>query len=191
MRQEASDQGLQHSRDYVRFEFLQRIEQTRKFTFVNCWYEDSDESLRMWREYTNLSLGLAVKTDCRSLIGSINTSTRFHFGRVKYTNRITDLLNPIHYYTRFLRKELKFQFEQEARVISMGSYYDDSNASNFDWNTIPDAIEFNIDPLKLIHELVITPYASYRFIEQVDSLASIHGLEDRVKMSSFTHDAFT
>lgn len=179
--------GRSYSRDYMRYRFLSRIDQSRKITYVNCWHESSKESLRMWREYTDSTLGVAVQTDCQSLINSIGGSTRFDVGRVSYRDHFEGPLNAEHYYTRFLVKQTKFRFEKEVRAISMGSYWEDFSKWETDWNEVQDSTLFDTDMKRLIHRIVITPFASHRFAQQVAAIASNYGLGTRVTSSTLSN----
>ena len=47
------------------------IKDLRRFTLVNCWHENQDESDAMWKLYSGVEDGIAIKTDFQSLSKSL------------------------------------------------------------------------------------------------------------------------
>jgi hypothetical protein len=62
-------------------------EESRRWSFVNCWREGADESRAMWDLYGANCCGVAIKTQMKSLRSAIGGSDiHIHIGRVKYVD---------------------------------------------------------------------------------------------------------
>ena len=57
---------------------------SRRSTFVNCWYEEAEESEAMWKLFASQQYGIAVRTTATRLIGSFTEQLPDYFGRVSY-----------------------------------------------------------------------------------------------------------
>ena len=153
-------------------------------SFVNCWHENNDELLLMWREYSDISRGIAIKTNFASLCSSLICSDGVTVGKIRYVEYCGESYEGIARYNHLLLKQKMYSWEQEVRLIGMGNFehYFNSNVSH--QLDIPDSLPFKVDLDKLVQNIVVAPYAKDDFVQIIETVASRHGMKDRVAKSS-------
>lgn len=171
---------------------LQMVDGARtrsRFTMVNCWYEGDHESDAMWKLYSGNPYGLAIRTDMRALIGSFVGRYPNAIARVQYIP-YKDEVMPLGIDTPFLFKRINFEHEREVRVI-MTQYVTyqhlggDRNRVEIDFSV--DACEvglhYDVEPERLIQEVVVSPYAAPWLLDLTRAVASRYLLSVPVRES--------
>ena len=169
---------------YVEGCILLRSRDLRNTAFVNCWNESEDESLLMWREYADISRGIAIKTDFCSLQTSLAQDEQLTFGKIKYMDYDEVSYENVNRYNQLFLKQTLYSWEHEVRVMGLGNfqYYFQQNISQH--MEVPESLYFNVELADLIHDIVMAPYADREFIQIIEAVATQHGMADRVTESS-------
>jgi hypothetical protein len=92
---------------------LQSFERKTK-TGVSCWHENQFESEAMWKLYTSLDYGIAIKTTYKKLYDALGNDPSIDIGRINYINfdeTFSHLVDP------FWFKRKSFAHENEVRAI--------------------------------------------------------------------------
>lgn len=160
-----------------------------RFTMVNCWYEGDHESDAMWKLYSNTPYGLAIRTDMRALVGSFVGRYPNAIARVQYIP-YTDEVMPLGIDTPFLFKRINFEHEREVRVI-MTQYVTyqhlggDRNRVEIDFSTnvCEVGLHYNVEPERLIQEIVVSPYAAPWLLELTRAVVGRYNLGAPVRES--------
>ena len=106
------DQRLEFPRDNPRWSVEETINHwnraisagaSRRSTFVNCWYQETEESEAMWKLFANQQYGVAVRTTAARLVGSFTERLPDYLGRVAYIAYDTHLM-PVTRLRQYLRK---------------------------------------------------------------------------------------
>lgn len=164
------------------------------FTMVNCWHESEYESELMWSKYSAGDHGIAIKTDMKSLAGSFTGSYPEAIARVEYIPYDEEVI-PLGLGTPALFKRRSFEGEREVRAIMFDLFDhrgpDDhmlrSHASCAE--CVGDAGRFyGVEVSRLIHEIIISPFAASWALEEVEMLVRKYGLSKPVLPSSISQE---
>lgn len=156
-------------------------------TFVNCWREGKFESMAMWDIYGKGSGVVAIKSTVDLLKDAFSTyKWHVYVSRVKYiawnaggwdSNALT-LCN---------RKNSSYSYEEEVRAIISGlERIGDSSLVELgpDYMTkIPAGQEVEVDPARLITEVIVGPREPTRICNLVQLIMKRYGLPQSVHAS--------
>ena len=157
--------------------------QTRsRFTMINCWHESDYESEAMWRLYSGDKYGIAIRTNAKSLVNCFVKRYPNALAKVQYIP-YNDAVMPIEGDTPFLYKRINFADEREIRVI-MTEYvqYQEINGArntvqiDFSRDVCDVGLYYDIAPEQLIHEIVLSPYATPWLLDLTRSVTKKYGL---------------
>ncbi|MDE0613664.1 MAG: hypothetical protein OXI32_04540 [bacterium] len=103
-------------------EIMDQVEEARTKYYVNCWREGNSESVGMWKVYTRDGYGVALRSDVKSLQGSLgfvdiqDDGYELEIDKVRYTDHYDHVapFNP--QFPKILRKGEEYQFENEVRI---------------------------------------------------------------------------
>ncbi|MFS2159217.1 DUF2971 domain-containing protein [Pseudomonas sp. Pseusp122] len=175
-------------------EFKIRAEKIFKGTVVSCWYASNHESEAMWKLYSDLGKGIAVKTTVGRLkkaleVGGEKSGDRLiYIGKVKYIDFQRDEFEPgecvVDGHVSPLLKRKSFEHENEVRAFFVGDI-DVENVNTFQ----PVSHQVKVDIKELIEDIYISPFASGSFSNAVRSIASRFGFEIELKNSSLLSEA--
>ena len=186
-------------------------------TFASCWNLNEDQDINMWERFGNKNV--VIKTTINRIkkgVPGYNTkygitkityidykdeSIDFNLG-IKMDNNNKPSYNHGFNYRRFLHKDIKFQNENEVRLILFDSYYDNILVEYIDKNKVR-LIELDLDqnelknvwysveiddpginlPINskiLVEQIIISEHASKCTKEKIFNAAKKHGLENRI-----------
>jgi hypothetical protein len=143
----------------------------KRSSFINCWIINRFESYALWKIYLGgAKTGIAIKSNIRNLISSINTIPnpsleRINIGKVDYTNFIKDDLCIEKLITT---KNHFYSFENEVRLVILKEPEIEKTFSENKVKMI-DGIHVNIDPLILIDEIYVSPFGGTYFKNIIES----------------------
>ncbi len=147
-------------------------------TFVNCWYEDVEESKAMWKLFAGQQYGVAVRTTAARLVGSFTERLPDYFGRVSYIAYDSDLM-PITECPPVFFKRRAFMHEREVRaVVAPAHRVELAQQAN---PTL--GIERHVDPAWLIQAVVISPYSPGWLPDIVRSILEKYEIDAAVEKS--------
>jgi hypothetical protein len=87
--------------------------------FINCWHMNNEESLAMWKLYSDMNKGIAIQSTFKNLNECLSKSEYaddIAIGIVKYTPSI-DWSHECTVYRPFMHKRRSFNHEQEIRAV--------------------------------------------------------------------------
>lgn len=153
-------------------------EDARASTFINCWHMGTHESAAMWKTYTLLGQGIAI----RSTVGRLRTALArapedIFIGEVVYGDFINpNLMQRPNWLKVFCVKRPEFSHEREMRALVYGP-----NPQN-------RQLQIAIDVKELLEAVVLAPGYSERWSELVQSLMEKCDLQSvPVESSSMEH----
>lgn len=169
---------------------------------VSCWYQDSQESERMWSEYVPDGRGVIVKTTLKQFEDALawttpqyNKSSKPMFATINYVDRDNFFLVNDGYYHLLAIKGDGFKHEREVRLIAKSPSLVQATTKNASLSTdciaaiVPTAGKgFNllIDLKRLVNEVRIHPSADQEYLESIQNEVARKGLApDVVKRSEF------
>ncbi|MDX8551775.1 hypothetical protein KHC33_04110 [Methanospirillum sp. J.3.6.1-F.2.7.3] len=130
--------------------FIQKEKESLKRFFVNCWHVNENESMEMWKIYSN-RCGIAIQTTLGSLLDSFPVNIDIDICDVQYD----DDLKSFDYISLEKRqiffKHWAYKFEQEIRCL----YF---NPSSDDKSIAADVFPLSVDFMKLKPHIIISPY---------------------------------
>lgn len=154
--------------------------QLPRFTLVNCWHHSDYESEAMWKLYSTIQGGIAIKTRFHIFIESFIAYERIHIGMVNYVDYDSQYIPQHDPLSPYLYKRNSFAHEREVRAIiqdlpirNIGQFqgiYDIGNYCKVDLNL-------------LIQEVVIDPFAPDWFLNLVTAVAKRYSLHAPITKS--------
>jgi hypothetical protein len=161
----------------------------RGTTFVNCWREGEYESMAMWDIYGKGSGVVAIK----STVGLLKEAFApyrwdIYLSRVKYMdwNKLGFLGNT---FELCIRKDMSYAHECEVRAIIWGLGFRDGMPPLYQVNednsisSIADGEELDVDPARLITEVVVGPREQSRILNLVQVVMKRYRLTQPVSAS--------
>jgi hypothetical protein len=161
----------------------------RGTTFVNCWREGKHESMAMWDIYGKGSGVVAIK----STVGLLKEAVASYkwdvmISRVKYIdwNERSWGGNALE---MCVRKDLSYAHESEVRAVIWGLGTQTGGSSlvtmppDNDMTSIKFGEEVDVDPARLITEVVVGPREQSRIFNLVQVIMKRYGLPQPVKAS--------
>jgi hypothetical protein len=171
------DQAIELSNHRVDF-----AKESRQMMFVNCWHLGNHESEAMWRIYCGGDNGLAIVLPYRDLRTSVSNGSAW-IGAVSYLDFDSDLLGPGNAFVVALHKRREFAYEQEARILSFGTYPMATPADR------PPSVSLPWQP-ETIQRIVVSPYAAPGYLQKTRDVTErfAPGLGQRVVQSGMVAD---
>jgi hypothetical protein len=118
-----------------------------------------EESLSMWRSYTDRDQGIVVQSTFARLVQSLeNTAPDIFIGSVKYIDHSEHSYPELGVeFNRFLKKDKSFEYEQELRAIKWNPK---SKDGHFDYQASVSREEclVEVDLSTLIEGIAVSPY---------------------------------
>jgi len=153
---------------------------------ISCWHIENFESNAMWKLYANDNKGIAITSNVKKLKASLKPfrlgapygEERPHFGKVVYKDLSTEIVSTDSI-ERFFFKHKAFAWEKEYRVVISLRL-----ASELGVELPEKGVLVDTDIDELISAIFLGPSLNQNEKEQVLSIASKYGLQDRIKNSS-------
>ena len=158
---------------------MKKSKEERCFTMVNCWHKSSHESEAMWKLYAKSGFEVAIKTDFKSLVHSFTCRLPDMFAKVEYIPYESEKM-PWSPWAPFLHKRLGFEHEKEVRAVitcTVGERTDRFRDEN------ENGIHVQVDPMDLIQEVVVSPYAEDRQYNLARLVCERYKLDERLRAS--------
>jgi len=139
---------------------VENVENYRKYTLVNCWSQNVDESFALWKIYLgSQDYGIAIRTKYKKLKNSIvDNNFDMLFQKVYYAKKIKKLTQS----SVPFRKSKYYKYEREVRIAIFDR--------NINFNKEPQFIDgacIEVDLAKLIEEIYISPMSPSWFFDLV------------------------
>lgn len=139
----------------------------REQSHINCWNINDKDSLVMWNIYTPQQ-GIAIKTNFKRLINSLDKNTSIIVRKVEYVDNILEKILYDKPFSVVFTKREEFSYEKELRLLTL-------KEANQDKSGIHIPINLN----KLIDEIYISPNSPAWLIESVKILLQNHKLSSK------------
>ena len=150
----------------------------RRTTFVNCWYQEAEESEAMWKLFAGEKYGVAVRTTAARLVGSFTERLPDYLGCVAYIAYDKEPM-PVTGFPPVFYKRKAFMHEREVRaVVAPGQRTEKAQDESH-----LGGVEYAIDPAGLIEAVVVSPYSPNWLPEVVRSALGRFGMDAVVEKS--------
>lgn len=189
-------------------EYMKKIQD---FSAISCWHMNDYESAGMWDLYLSGKDGIAIKTNYKNLLKSINDLRYLVFsGAQQYIDFKTQMTSRNIYDTLFYKRK-SFSHENELRLMIIASrldqeylqhlYYLDG-VPEYAWEQRIEEMEVksyefsndkgnfvSCDLNKLLEEIYISPNSKPEVVERVKRLVAKYNLSEKVvNQSDLYHD---
>lgn len=172
---------------YLPLETFRGFELTKKGGFVNCWHINEGESYAMWKVYSNMGEGIAIRSTIQNLWDSFAKNPNdILVGEVDYDFEVLAQL-PKEKWPRFdpkilyLHKTSCFSYEKELRAIieiaSLGKdgFYVPSNYS--------EGIDLQVKLNELVEKIFVSPYSPEWYKPLIEKILIRYNLNKKVEQS--------
>ena len=181
-------------------EMMLRTKDDARFTLINCWHENANESEAMWRLYASRGFGVAIKSSFGDLVKSFTSRLPDIIARVNYL-RYDTMPMPLVVSAPFLHKRVSFEHEHEVRALitehiesasatqpsrrKLVSNTFSYRAKDIDYSTdICDiGLYYGVDVRQLILEVVVSPYAPPWIVDLTFAVVKRYGFQFPVRPS--------
>jgi hypothetical protein len=145
---------------------------------VNCWHRSNCESEAMWKLYSDIGKGIAIKTRVSSLVGTIEDDPEdglVQIGAVKYLDFHDLNISPrdcvVDGHTSPLLKRNSFSHENEVRLFTLPAI--DSST----WQSFQPKGEFiKVSSLDFIDAIYISPFVGEPFTSSVYAICGKYNI---------------
>ncbi len=146
----------------------------KKHTFISSWNANNFELYPLWKIYTESNSSIAIKSTIIKLKESIKAEETLtqYIGQIKYVRPDTDYTFEGNTFQLFFEKRDYFAFENEVRILVDYPYKD-----NDELLQLPNGIKIDIDPEKLIDEILLAPGATQELKELIENKLSSNNLK--------------
>ena len=142
---------------------------------VNCWNEFKGESYALWKIYSDLNQGIMIKSSFKRIINALKESKeKVYCSKVKYIDHDTDSIDIGNTMSPVVHKHKAYSYENEIRLI-----HEVSNIGwKHDWENekYKNGIKVNVNLVKLIDEIVISPFAPEWFSDLIRDILDKYSL---------------
>ncbi len=171
---------------------VRNTKRERRYTLINCWHANDHESEAMWRLYSGLGYGLAIKSDFKSLVHSFTDVAPDTIANVEYISYETQQM-PWSMHAPYLHKRLSFAHEQEVLATVQRFNYkptdrDDIQAIDYSKDVCDVGMPLAVDPADLIQEVVVSPYAESWLLGLVQAMSERYAIPIPVRLSGMVKD---
>lgn len=170
-----------------------QLEILRNMTFANCWHINPGENPDMWNNYVMLhgNEGVAIQTSFGRLSECFNTSRILTNLEMKYVNYSTENIDYSYpnYLTFLSIKDLKFQYENELRIITLEKTYPEFDPDEMSMDEEIRACSHTGEHIKvnlktLIEKIFLSPNSTERFRDSIEQLLIRYGIDAPIVKSS-------
>ena len=186
-------------------EMMLRTKDDARFTLINCWHENDNESEAMWKLYASQGYGVAIKSSFGRLVRSFKTRLPDIIARVNYIS-YDAMPMPLVSSAPFLHKRISFEHEHEVRALitehkerasatrpkqrPVGSERFSYSARDVDYSTdVCDVgLNYDVDVGQLILEVVVSPYAPPWLVDLTCSVVERYGFAFPVRQSDLAKE---
>ena len=151
---------------------------SRGATFVNCWYQEAEESEAMWKLFSGEEYGVAVRTTAARLVWSFTEQLPDYLGYVTYIAYDQDPM-PVSEFPPVFYKRKAFMHEREVRAVVAP----EQRAKESPVESDLLGVEYAIDPEQLIEAVVVNPYSPDWLLDVVQSTLSKFGMDIAIEKS--------
>jgi hypothetical protein len=156
---------------------------------VSCWYQDSQESPKMWEEYAGSGTGVIVLTTLKQFNDALgfvspqegNRTARPAFSTINYVDRSSLFMAEDGYYHLLgIKSEEGYKHEREVHLIAkspelvlatMNGECPSLTEIEHVASTAKDGFNLLIDLQHLVNEIRVHPSASDDYLEEIRRLA--------------------
>ncbi|MCK9425745.1 MAG: hypothetical protein M0Q21_06885 [Ignavibacteriaceae bacterium] len=141
------------------------IENFRKYTLVNCWTKNVEESFALWKLYLgNQPYGISIQSKYSKLKSSIiDNNFSFLFQKVYYSNIVKDIKQS----SVPFRKNKYYRFENEVRISVFNQYVKFGGEPKYERGT-----DVDVDIKRMIEKIYVSPYSPDWFFDLVNYLVN-------------------
>ena len=151
---------------------------SRRATFVNCWYQEAEESEAMWKLFAGEKYGVAVRTTAARLVGSFTEKLPDYLGSVAYIAYDKDPM-PVTEFPPVFYKRKAFMHEREVRAVVAP----EQRAEKGQVESGLPGLKYAIDPERLIEAVVVSPHSPNWLPEVVRAVLGKFGMDAVVEKS--------
>ena len=163
------------------------LKEVRAFTLASCWHWADYESEAMWKLYSKVRTGIAIRTDFESLSASFICAESIYIGKVKYVDYDDTLIPDGSLFISYLHKRKSFEHEREVRALVQALPPGEGAFSSLDAPYDVGAYRA-VDLSRLIHKVLVDPYADDWYLELVQSVADRYGMNAPIRRSSLADE---
>ena len=158
--------------------------QLRMMSHINCWHENTSESIAMWDLYLEEGVGVAIISTPKRLRNALQLSDEDYVtGSVDYIdyddggfNINTDLAPLFH-------KRESFQHEREYRILHREEINKGKISADEMEEEVPCTSPILVDVDELIEEVRISPRCDDEFLQEIEGITREQGYDFPVEES--------
>lgn len=151
---------------------------------VCCWNKAKDESIALWKIYSDYGKGIMIKTNISKLIDSLSsTDESIYLSEVNYIDYKKDIMQDGNSFFPIIHKQNQYNFENEVRLIHSVDFPQIGKFYPWDKEYITEGKLIKVDINLLIEQVVVGPFAPHWMISLIEDLMNKYGLNLPIKKS--------
>jgi hypothetical protein len=180
-------------------------ELVRLMTYVNCWNEDTSESMALWSMYASQAGGVAVRSSYDAIRAALTAPdpmredspefprNELYIGRVRYIDFRAAEMPSDNAFWPVIHKRLPYGFEREVRLVTQPFVLNEEVGAvaaregkdplAVVRDVAPVGYDVVVDPAKLIQEVVVAPQAPDWLLDLIREVTKRYRIDVPVKRS--------
>ena len=149
---------------------------------VNCWNKGEEESVALWKIYSDFSQGIMIKSSVSQLEEALKqTEEKILLSEIHYLDYEREEMLDGNTMWPIIHKHLAYSYESEVRLV----FEVDQVNWIHDWSKeeVPEGVFIKLDIDKLIDEIIIGPHSPEWFLKLVREISYKYGLNKPIKKS--------
>jgi len=160
-----------------------------RYTVINCWHMNENESAAMWKLYCSSDEGVAIQSTYRRLISSFDDDPddSIYVGKVNYIDYNTEWLPEGNSFYPFIHKRKSFEHERELRAV-IQKLPTSKNGLDFTKELFTFGKNVKINLNTLIENIFVAPTSTSWFTKVVMDTIANFPLDKPVLFSDLSKD---
>lgn len=150
----------------------------RRMIFVNSWSLAPAESHALWRIFCGGDDGVAIRSTVGKIHGIAASSPDVYLAQIVYIDYEADAFSLDNVFRQVVHKRREFEYEREVRLVWAPWSHDVERL-----RSLPLVMPLDVDPVQVVEEIVVGPYAMSGLETTVGRLLEVAGVNVPVRRS--------
>lgn len=161
-------------------------ERFKRLTCINCWNKEDDESVALWKIYSDFGKGIMIRSTIDKIEMSLSKATEeIRLSEINYIDYENERMADGNTFFPFIHKQKAYSYEKEVRLIHKKI---PQTGLEWDWSKeeVQEGVYINTEIDLLIDEIIIGPFSPKWQFTLIEDICLKYGLNKTVKRSKLS-----
>jgi hypothetical protein len=151
---------------------------------VCCWNKAIDESVALWKIYSDYGKGIMIKSNVSNLVQSLSLNKEaIYLSEINYIDYNQELMKDGNSFFPIIHKQKQYKFENELRLIHSVDFPQIGKSYEWEKEFIAEGKLISVNLDILIDQIIIGPFAPNWMVVLIEDLLVKYGFSIPVKRS--------